>query len=110
MLHAKERVLHAKERITVTLDPDLLRAAQDAVAEGRAASVSAWVSLALGERANKERRLQALAEAVTAYEVEHGAISPAEIAAQARADRGAAVVVRGGKRVAGKRPKRKSGA
>jgi len=84
-----------KERLTVTVDPALVRAANDAVVAGRAESVSSWVSLALEERATKERRLLALAEAVAAYEAELGEITEAEIAAQKRADRRAARVVRG---------------
>ena len=40
-----------KQRMTVTLDHALVRAGAAAVAEGRAASLSAWVSSALTERA-----------------------------------------------------------
>lgn len=98
-----------KERLTVTVDPDLVRAGADAVAEGRADSLSAWVNLALAERARKEQRLIALADAVCAYEAEFGTITDEELTAQRRADRGAARVVRGGA-PAGKRrtqPKRR---
>jgi hypothetical protein len=84
-----------KERLTVTVDPDLVRAGADAVAEGRAESLSAWVNLALAERARKEQRLIALADAVTAYEAEFGTITDEELTAQRRADRAAARVVRG---------------
>ena len=42
---------HRKERLTVTVDLALVQAGQDAVAAGRAESVSAWVNLALAERA-----------------------------------------------------------
>jgi hypothetical protein len=86
---------HPKARLTVTVDPELLEAAQAAVAEGRAPSLSAWVSSAMAERIAKERRLVALAEAMSAYEAEHGVISDQEMADQARADRAAALVVRG---------------
>src|SRR5262245_46900049 len=86
-----------KERLTVTVDPALVEAGNDAVAEGRAESLSAWVNAALAARVANERRLQALAEAVAEYEREFGAISPQELAAQARADRGSAIVVRGKK-------------
>jgi Arc/MetJ-type ribon-helix-helix transcriptional regulator len=84
-----------KERLTVTVDRALVRAANEAVAAGRAVSLSAWVNLALEERATKERRLQAMADAVAAYEAEFGAISREELFAQERADRRSAVVVRG---------------
>lgn len=84
-----------KERLTVTVDPDLIHAGNHAVAEGRAESLSAWVNAALAEKAAKERRLAALAEAVAAYEKKHGPILAQELAEQARADREAAIVVRG---------------
>lgn len=84
-----------KERLTVTVDPALIAAGNDAVAEGRAESLSAWVNAALAERVAKERALAALAEAVTAYEEQFGEISADELADQSRADRETAVVVRG---------------
>jgi len=84
-----------RERLTVTVDPGLIQAAQDAVAAGRAESVSAWVNLALAERAARERRLAAMADAIAAYEAKFGTISAAELSVQARADREAAIVVRG---------------
>ncbi|HEY5567335.1 MAG TPA: hypothetical protein VIM81_08845 [Gammaproteobacteria bacterium] len=86
-----------KERMTVTVDPAFIEAGNDAVSEGRAESLSAWVNFALAERVAKERRLVALAEAVAAYEKRFGTISVQELAEQARADREAAVVVRGKK-------------
>ena len=82
-------------RLTVTVDPTLIQAGQDAVAAGRAESVSAWVNLAMAERAAKDRRLAAMAEAIAAYEANFGAISVEELSTQARADREAAIVVRG---------------
>ena len=84
----------SKERLTVTIDSELLEAANEAVGEGRAGSLSAWVNLALAERAAKDRRLRALAEAVAAYENEFGEITSAEIAVQQHADRRDAVAVR----------------
>jgi len=72
-----------------------------AVAEGRAESVSAWIGAAMGEKAARDRRLSALAEAVNAYEAEHGVIGDDEIAAQARADRDAAATTRAGRRKRG---------
>src|SRR5437870_13498994 len=86
---------HRKERLTVTVDLALIQAGQEAVAVGRAESVSAWVNLALAERAAKERRLQAMAAAITAYEAEFGTISAEELSAQIRADQESAIVVRG---------------
>ena len=97
-----------KERLTVTVDPALVQAGADAVAAGLAESLSAWVNLALAERAAKERRLRAMGEAIAAYEAEFGAISAAELEAQARADRRSARVVRsaahtGGSKTSGRR-------
>ena len=84
-----------KERLTVTVDPALIRAGSKAVRAGRAESLSGWVNAALAERVEKERRLLALAEAVAAHEAEFGEITEAELRAQERADRRHAVVVRG---------------
>jgi hypothetical protein len=90
-----------KARLTVTVDPAVVRAGNEAVAAGRAESLSGWVNLAMGELAAKERRLQAMADAVALYEREFGEISAAELVAQERADRKHAVVPRG-------RPKRRA--
>jgi hypothetical protein len=87
-----------KERLTVTVDRALVDAGQRAVKAGLASSLSGWVNLALAERAAKERRLAAMGEAIAAYEAQFGEISEAELLAQARADRQAAVVVRGRRR------------
>lgn len=83
-----------KERLTVTVDPHLVEAGNEAVSAGRIDSLSAWVNLALSERAAKERQLRALADAVASYEAEFGPMTPAELAAQARADRESARVTR----------------
>ena len=84
-----------QERLTVTVDPHLVEAGNDAVSAGRVESLSAWVNLALAERAAKERRLLALADAVASYEARFGLMTPEELAIQARADRASARVVRG---------------
>ena len=96
-----------KARLTVTVDRDLLDAANDAVASGRAASLSAWVNRAIAERLQRERKLAALAEAVAAYEAEHGVISDREIADQLRADRASAVVIRGSGRTTPRKARRR---
>jgi hypothetical protein len=86
----------SKGRLTVSVDRRLVEAGAEAVAEGRAGSVSAWVNLALAERAEKDRRLRALADAVADYERAFGAMTGEELTAQERVDRAAARVVRGG--------------
>jgi hypothetical protein len=87
--------MSTKERLTVTVDRDILEAGHEAVADGRADSLSAWVNRALAERIAKERRLSALARAIDSYEEEFGTISEEEMLMQARADRASARVVRG---------------
>lgn len=84
-----------KERLTVTIDRDLIEVAEEAVAMGEADSVSAWVNAALAEKAAKERRLRAGAKAIAAYEAQFGVITEEEMAEQRRLDRAAAIVVRG---------------
>jgi hypothetical protein len=84
-----------KERLTVTIDRDLIEVAEQAVAIGDADSVSAWVNAALVERATKERRLRGLAKVIATYEAEFGVITEEEMAEQRRLDRAAAIVVRG---------------
>lgn len=84
-----------KRRLTVTVDPELVDAGHRAVASGAADSLSAWVSTALTEKAQRDRQLVHLRDAVAAYEAEFGEITAEEVVAQRRADREGAVVVRG---------------
>ncbi len=76
-----------KARLTITVDPAVVRAGNRAVSAGRAASLSAWVNVALMEQAARDARIIALGEAVEAYEATHGKISAEEIAEQQRRDR-----------------------
>ena len=84
-----------KERLSASVDAGLMAVAQDAVAQGHAESVSAWVNDALRLKADRDRRLAAMDEFIAAYEAEHGEISEDEMAEAARRARGRAVVVRG---------------
>lgn len=84
-----------KQRLTVTVDPELVEAGNQAVAAGLATSLSAWVNEALASRLVRDRRLQSLAAAVADFEQAHGQITADEIEIQRRVDRTAAVVVRG---------------
>ena len=84
-----------KERVTVTVDRALLDAANADIAAGRSSSLSAWVNEGLIAHAAKARRLAAMAQLIKEYEAEHGAMTDEEIAAQLRADRRGAIVVRG---------------
>ncbi|MEO5679295.1 MAG: hypothetical protein ABIS47_06475 [Acidimicrobiales bacterium] len=83
-----------KQRLTVTVDPELVEAASRAVANGEAGSLSGWVSAALSEKVDRDRKLGHLRAAVADYEAEVGEITAEEMVAQARADREDAVVVR----------------
>jgi Arc/MetJ-type ribon-helix-helix transcriptional regulator len=87
--------MKVKERLSASVDADLLAVAQEAVAHGRAESISAWVNEALRLKVAHDRRLRALDEFVAAFETEHGEISDAEMNEAARRARGRAVVVRG---------------
>ena len=87
--------MSAKERLSASVDADLVAMAQEAVAQGRAESVSAWVNEALRLKVAHDRRLRAIDEFVAAFEAEHGEITEAEMNEAARRARGRAVVVRG---------------
>jgi Arc/MetJ-type ribon-helix-helix transcriptional regulator len=84
-----------KQRLSASVDAELLAVAQDAVAQGKAESVSAWVNDALRLKADRDRRLLALDEFLAAYEAEHGEITERDMREAARRARGRAVVVRG---------------
>lgn len=92
-----------KQRLTVTVDPDLTEAGNRAVASGAAASLSGWVSTALTERVQRDQKLEGLRAAIADYEVEFGEITAPEIATQRRSDREDAVVVCGPRSSAGGR-------
>jgi hypothetical protein len=76
-----------KRRMTVTVDAELVEAANRAVVGGEADSVSAWVSAALTDRARRDQQLARLGDAIADYEAEFGEITAEEIARQRRADR-----------------------
>ncbi len=84
-----------KQRLTVTVDPELIQAGQRAVRAGDADSVSGWVSEALEEKVRRDHKLSLLAAAIKDFEREFGEITADEIASQQRADRAGATVVRG---------------
>ncbi|MDR0594323.1 MAG: hypothetical protein LBG60_13960 [Bifidobacteriaceae bacterium] len=87
-----------KVRVTVTADATSLDAGRRAVQEGEYASLSEWVDAAMSRQARSDARIRALGAALAAYEAECGIITAADMAAQARADSAAAVVVRGQRR------------
>jgi Arc/MetJ-type ribon-helix-helix transcriptional regulator len=87
--------MSGKERLSASVDAELVATAQQAVAEGRADSVSAWVNDALKLKAEHDARLRALDEFLAAYENEYGEITDEEMRDAARSARERAVVVRG---------------
>ena len=83
-----------KERLSASVDADLLTAAESAVARGRADTVSAWVNDAMRLRLERDRRLDALAAFINAYEAKHGVITADEMRRAARRSRARARTVR----------------
>jgi len=83
-----------KQRLSASVDEDLINAGQAAVQAGRAESLSAWVNEALRRQAEHERRLRALDVFIADYEAEHGAFTGTEIAETTRRMRARAITVR----------------
>jgi Arc/MetJ-type ribon-helix-helix transcriptional regulator len=84
----------SKQRLSASVDADLIEAAEAAVARGRFESVSAWVNDALRFKLEQDRRLDALGEFVARYEAEHGEITADEIRGAARRASARAIVAR----------------
>ena len=87
--------MNGKQRLSASVDADLIAAAEDAVASGRSGSVSAWVNEALRAKCDQDRRLAALDAFVAAYEREHGEIAAEEVELAVRRARARATPVRG---------------
>lgn len=100
-----------RQRLSATVEADLLTAARHAVKEGRAESLSAWVNDALKRQAEHDQRLQAMREFIREYEAEHGVITDEEIRETTRRMRDRAIRVRPQRGAGGKTtPRRKRGA
>src|SRR4249920_541133 len=87
--------MSSKQRLSASVDAELVAVAQEAVAAGQAESMSAWVNDALRLKADHDRRLQALDDFLAAYEAEHGEVTDEEMRDAARRARERAIVVRG---------------
>ena len=87
--------MSSKQRLSASVDADLVIAGQEVVAQGRAESLSAWVNEALRAQVLRDRRLAAMDAFLADFEHEHGEITVAEMAAAGRDARARAVVVRG---------------
>lgn len=96
-----------RERLSATVERELLEAGRAAVAEGRAESLSAWVNSALERQADHDRRMLALDEFLAAYEAEHGEIGEEEMRVASRRARSRADVVRGAPKSVDKVPRRR---
>jgi hypothetical protein len=83
-----------RQRLSATVEHELLEAGRAAVAEGRAESLSAWVNDGLRRQADHDRRMRALDGFFEAHEAEHGEITEEEVEAASRRARARADVVR----------------
>jgi len=75
-----------KQRLSASVDADLIEAAEAAAHRGDA-TLSAWVNDALRLKLEHDQRMQALAAFIDAYETEHGEITRDEIDRATRAAR-----------------------
>lgn len=92
-----------KQRLSATVDAELIEAGRAAVAAGESDSLSSWVNQALRRQAEHDTRMRALDDFLAEYEAEHGEITDEEITATTRRTRGRAVVVRSESTPEGKR-------
>lgn len=82
-------------RLTISIDADLARDVEAAVADGLAPSVNDWVAAAMRERVARDRRPDGLGAFLDAYEAEFGAFSRDELAAIERRARARSIIVGG---------------
>jgi hypothetical protein len=86
--------MKAKRRLSASVDADLMEAVEAATRRGDARTLSSWVNDALRLKLEHDRRMQALAAFIDAYEAEHGEIAPEEIERATRAARARSLPVR----------------
>ncbi|WP_419846566.1 hypothetical protein [Candidatus Poriferisocius sp.] len=84
----------SKERVTITVEVDLLNHAKSAVETGVCRSVSEWICEAMAEQMAKDARLVAMDELIADFEAEYGPITDEEIAEQVQLDRDASAAWR----------------
>src|SRR5689334_5732954 len=85
----------SKQRLSASVDADLLVAAESAARRGEVANVSAWVNEAMRLKVEHDRGLTELAAVIADFEAEHGEITEQEMEQAARLARSRAVNVRG---------------
>jgi hypothetical protein len=83
-----------KQRLSASVDSDLLAAAEAATRSGRATTLSAWVNDALRLKVELDQRLRAMETFIAAYEAEHGEITAEEMENATRRASSRAVPVR----------------
>lgn len=88
--------MKGKQRLSVSVDAELVEVGRAAVGDDRAESMSAWVNDALRLKVDHDQRMQALDRFLAEYEAEHGEITGEEMDEAARRARARATVVRGG--------------
>jgi histidinol dehydrogenase len=87
--------MSVKQRLSASVDADMIEAGRQAVVRGDAESLSAWVNAALHRQAEHDQRLQAMDAFIAEYEAEHGEITEEEMEAAERWARENAIVVNG---------------
>jgi len=92
-----------KQRLSSTIDADLLAAVEEAIKRGDASSVSAWVNEAVRLKLDHDRRLQAMDAWIAEYEAAHGPITERDREDALREAKRRAISVRGGLRAGEKR-------
>jgi phage tail sheath protein FI len=95
--------MSAKRRLSASVDAELLHAAEAAVSDGDADSVSAWVNDALRLKLTHDARLAALAGFIREYEADYGEITAEDIRLAGRRASASAIPVRGPSATAGQR-------
>jgi hypothetical protein len=83
-----------KQRLSASVDANLMAAAAAAARSGQVPNLSAWVNDALRLKVEHDQRLRALKDFIDAYEAEHGEITREEIERATRRASSRAVVVR----------------
>lgn len=84
-----------KQRLSASVDPALLVAAEAAAKRGEVPNVSAWVNDAMRLKLDHDRGLAALAGVIAEFEAENGEITNEEIARAVRTARSRGITVRG---------------
>ena len=86
--------MSTKERLSATVDADLIEFGNRAVKDGRAESLSSWVNTALRAQLERDEKLKAMDIAIKMYEDEHGEITEADMVAAERSMQARAIHVR----------------